>query len=210
MRVILEIIDSLGQPVQLVALIALLYWIGGAMVASRDNLRAWGYRLAATSLVGYGAYGLWIFEPVSADEFLGIAIRALFAAGWTAGFSWIVLATVMMVYTNTILPIRYHMRVRANRRFEEQRERILFDLRMARKALEAPATTTVAEQPEPPKRETVIDQARREKSEYEQRLETLKELKDVSGLDDELLQEFEANELERYIRRMTDVLGYRQ
>lgn len=208
MSVLIDLLDH-PDPCSLVALIAVLGWVGGYMVAGRADLHAWGYRLATIAFVGYGLFAMWKEEPVSAGQFLYVAIRALLGAGLGRGLSWIVLASVAFVYVNTVLRIRYALLLRAARRFEEQRARIQLTLMMARKNLEATAVTTVVDEPVP-RPMTVIDQARQERGDYEQRLETLKELKEVSGLDDELLEEFEANELERYIRRMTDVLGYRQ
>ncbi len=102
MKVIIEMIDSLNQPVQLLVLIGLLCWVSNRMVAGRDDIRAAAHRLATISLVSYFGYAVLKFEPVSADQFLGIAIRALFAAGLTLGFSGVFLAVVVFVYERTI------------------------------------------------------------------------------------------------------------
>jgi hypothetical protein len=92
MNVIFHMIDDVGEPVQLVALTALLCWIGGYMLAGRDDLLVWSHRLAGFSFCAYNAYGIWNFEPDDAGQFLGIEIRALIAAFLTQGVFGIVLA----------------------------------------------------------------------------------------------------------------------
>jgi hypothetical protein len=205
LNVVLQILND-PDPCSLMALIAVLALVGNLMTRNMPHVHAWGYRLSASAGVGYGVYGVWKFEPVRAYDVLDIVIRALFAAG-SLGFWWIVLASLAFVYVNTVLRVRYAMLMRAARRFEEQRQRILLNLMIARRDLQATAVTTIVEQPVA-KTETVGEIVARERRDHEDRMAAINELQASGVIDEDMREELQANELERYTRRLTDVLGY--
>jgi hypothetical protein len=207
MEVVLNILDH-PDPCSLVVLIGLLAWVGNVMTRNISRVRTWGEWACGAAFVGYCIYAIWTFAPVTAGEFLEIVIRGLFAAGLTLGFSWVVLASAVFVYANTLMRVQYEMRRRANRRFHEEKEQILLQLRMARKDLELPAITTVVEEPVT-KTETIRETIVRERSDHEDRVAAINELKASGVIDEEMREELQTNELERFTRRLTDVLGYR-
>jgi hypothetical protein len=208
MSVILRMIDDLREPIQLVALTALLCWIGGYMLAGRDDLRAWGYRLAGFSFCAYNVYGIWNFEPDSADQFLGIVIRALIAAFLARGFFSIVLAVLGFIYRTMVARALERARRRAEQLAYEverlARERALSQ----RQAMELSLRRAADHSAPPPKPKTLREKIAAERGVFDERREALKELEAVADFDNELLHELSKNELERYVRRVTDALGY--
>ncbi len=195
MDAVLQILAE-PDPCSLLGLIAVLCWVGSVMVASRRDLHGWGYRLAAAGFVGYGLYAAFVEQPSDADGYLFIAIRSLFAAGWMLGGSWIVLAVGGFVSD------------RLKRAFERP-PKPLPTYWPDPPRLPAPSPSEVIDvKPEPVKEETFRERVLRSKEEHESRMETIEELQDLAGLDEEMLQELAGKEVERYLRRVSHDLGY--
>lgn len=95
-----------------------------------------GKRIAAAAFVAYSLYGALTFHPATAKEWIGIAVRGLFASGLALGVSWIALAAVAFLYGYSIAaPItkvrnavaaskwRRHAELERQRREEQDRRR---------------------------------------------------------------------------------------
>ncbi len=200
MNVIFRVLAE-PDPSSLLGLILILCWVGSVMVASRRDLHAWGYRLAATSFVGYGLYAAAVEEPKDADSFLFIAIRSLFAAGWMLGGSWIVLALGGFIAD------------RLTRAFERPPKSLPMHWPDPPR-LPAPLPVEVIDvNPEPVKEETLREKVSRQKQELQERLDIIAtELTDIGGdetLAKDVVQELSAREVEKYLRRLSNELDHR-
>ena len=124
MRMIIDLIDD-GDFCSLSFLILIVIVAGAAMVNGKEKLHLRGKHAAAAAFVCYAAYGWYIFQPATAEDWIGITIRGAFAAGLVLGLSWIVLAVVVFAYRytaeNPIRTVRNRIS-RAKRQKAEQEE----------------------------------------------------------------------------------------
>ncbi len=198
MDVILRILAN-PDPCSLLGLIGVLCWVGRAMVVSRPDLQVWGYRLAAVvGFFGYGLFGVFVEEPVNADQFLFVAIRALFAAGWVLGGSWIVLSILGYLYETLVgRPLRQARVAKQQREIEQawaEQDRI----RQMREEEERnrPVPPPPAQIPRATRIQIALDDA---KTEYEAECVGL----NGAGLDDEELEIALLNARRKYVRRVS-------
>jgi hypothetical protein len=108
----------------LVGLIAVLSWIGSAMIRRHAGLRSWGWRFAAGALLLYcGAVGA-VLDRRTPAVWLRIVCRGLLAAGLTLGTSWIALSVFgFMKSASDRAAGAVRARADARRREQEQKRR---------------------------------------------------------------------------------------
>lgn len=100
---ILDILND-GNLCYLMLLIGILASIGQRVAAAQPRLHLLGLRLAFAAFLAYCAYAAVRFSPRSAEEFVGIALRGLLAAGLALGLSWTLLPAAAFVYCYTLGP----------------------------------------------------------------------------------------------------------
>jgi hypothetical protein len=135
METVLDIINS-GDIVSLIALIAVLCWVGARMIHRYPDLGQWASRFAAVAFIGYCLYMGSELDQDSPGVWFAIACRGVLAAGLTLGVSWIVLAVYgfMKSYSDRAArqaqsraSDRKRERERKQREREEQKRRELWE-----------------------------------------------------------------------------------
>jgi len=119
----LEIINS-ADVVSLIALIAVLCWVGGRMVQRFPELGQWAWRFAAVAFIGYCLFMGSELDQHTPGLWLGIACRGVLAAGLTLGVSWIVLSVYgFMKSISDRAARKAQSRAESRRREKERKQR---------------------------------------------------------------------------------------
>ena len=100
----MTVLDALneGDACSLLFLILVLAAVGGAMVSGKPKLHLGGKRAAAAAFVLYSLYATQTMEPEYADDWIGIALRAVLAAGLALGAAWILFASGEFLFRFTL------------------------------------------------------------------------------------------------------------
>jgi hypothetical protein len=186
----------LDEPdLALLIVIGLLMVIGSAMIANNPQRKRSGNRIACAAFLAYCAYGSCTRSPQGAEDLLGILVSAVLALWLAKGCALVGLAVVGYVNERFAVPYR-------DRRHAPRWEPPML-------ALPAPSDVKSTErEPVFVEEETLVEKVKRERSEYEMRLEVIEQMRDVAGLDDEMIIELHEKELTRYLGKVTNVLGY--
>ncbi|MGD9723582.1 MAG: hypothetical protein AB7O59_19770 [Pirellulales bacterium] len=194
------LLKMLNEPdLALLIVIGLLMVIGSAMNVNHPLRKRSGNRIACAAFLAYSAYGSCTGFPQRAEDLLGILIRAVLALGFAKGCAGIGLAVVGYVNERFAVPYRHRRHVS---RWEPPLPALPAPSEFARGAKPTEREPVIVEE------ETVVAKVKRERAEYEDRLLVIEELRDVAGLTDEMIHELHEKELTRYLRKVTDVLGY--
>lgn len=118
-----QVVDffTLDQFFPLVALIALLWWVGQHF--ADQTINRWAKCFAGAAFIGFGILATATESPETAWDFLLVAIRALLAAGLAAGMSLIGLPAVGYLYRKTVgraVATTNNWSERMRRRFSDQ------------------------------------------------------------------------------------------
>lgn len=128
----LNIIEN-GDLCSTLFLLLVLCWIGGYSVASRPDLKRWGWRAAFGVMLSYSIFRGITHTPTTPEELLQILLRGLLAAAFVGSITRILLPALITVWSvtggrifaairNTLVAIRKQHRERkvsAKRRREE-------------------------------------------------------------------------------------------
>ena len=85
------------SPCWTLFLIALTCAIGSTIMANRDQLRAWGYRIATAFGLFHAIYAISIMSPTSAEDLVIIVVKSLCFGSLILGLSWMTLGCVAVV-----------------------------------------------------------------------------------------------------------------
>jgi hypothetical protein len=178
MDIVLEWINKPDDVCSLMLLIVVLAAIGSRMVRDRNDLRRWGHRISAAALVGYLIYAVRTFRPSTANECLGLVLRAILAAGAALGISQIQLAVFVFIYDRTMRPLQdwfHRWRQNARRRTAEweAEQRRIAEIKAKQAAEEEAARLRVQV---PSRTESVRQAVAQAKQDYEVDCETIRSL----------------------------------
>lgn len=121
MDTVLDVINS-SDVVSLIALIAVLCWLGSRMIHRYPELGQWGSRFAAGAFIVYCLFMGSELAVHTPGVWLGIACRGVLAAGLTLGVSWIVLAVYGFMKSYSDRAARQAQSRAADRKREKERK----------------------------------------------------------------------------------------
>ena len=166
-QTVMNLIDN--PSFSTLALALLIVWIGSKMIGE-SHLYRWGHRLGIFAALLYTARALLTFRPTTADQFLGIAIRAsLFAFPLSLGLTWIFLSVTSWVCSVTIgaALARTRQRIAEHQRAARERD----EARREHERLEAERLAAeqarLQQQPVLPRAERVSQAVEKAKQDYE-------------------------------------------
>lgn len=113
LEIVLRMVDA-GDFCSLVLLIVILNAVGAKMAGSRPDLRAWSIRVCAGAFVAYCIYGYLRLHPETADDWIGITLRGLLAAGLVHGVVSIGFAVCGFLAQHLVAPLVAKLRLRAS------------------------------------------------------------------------------------------------